>query len=228
VIPSIAAQTDPDFKICIAASPRMPSKYLHRLEDSVRGLQQVSLVVQDAPDGGTVHDVFEEWHRHVLRDKPGQTLHFRIDDDDAFTKDFVRLMRDYANRLRVGEALTFPNGLIAGRYNAEATIAPMHKPFHSIGLGFVKDRFDLKCSPFRGVSHSRTGFHRPSFTVPHSPAWIYVLHGAADTQFSQAGRFEKALSTDFAVRAEEQLQRLQDSFPFLTPQKLLEVISGMP
>ncbi|MGH1454161.1 MAG: glycosyltransferase [Paracoccaceae bacterium] len=95
-LPSIKAQTDPDFTFLIVISTLMPDVARRRLMDLVSGVPQI---------------LVEAWeprrHRAVMRDAINGVrldngefcLQFRLDDDDAVAVDFVEKLRRDGEKL---------------------------------------------------------------------------------------------------------------------------------
>lgn len=115
-LPSLQAQTDPDFTLIIVIGEDFPVAYREKLDALLKGLPQA--VIRQMPPGR---------HRSVMQqiindarcndDRP--CIQFRMDDDDAVARDFVQKTRDVAtdvapliarNRLT---AIDFTRGHIA-------------------------------------------------------------------------------------------------------------------
>lgn len=94
--PTLAGQTDGDFRLVILTSAEMPAEYLDRLRDITAGHPNVT--VWPAP---------LERHYRLLRmafdrvepDGAGHRLSFRIDDDDAIDLDLVARSKRAARQI---------------------------------------------------------------------------------------------------------------------------------
>jgi putative rhamnosyltransferase len=86
MLPSIRAQTDPDFTLVIITSQAIPEPYLTRLYELVDGMPQVAVVLKEPRQ-----------HRKAIRQATRPYIdpdcdvvaQFRLDDDDAVAVDFV-------------------------------------------------------------------------------------------------------------------------------------------
>jgi len=86
MLPSIRAQTDPDFTLVIITSQAIPEPYLTRLCELVDGVPQVAIVLKDP-----------RRHRKAIRQATRPYIdpdcdvvaQFRLDDDDAVAVDFI-------------------------------------------------------------------------------------------------------------------------------------------
>lgn len=92
-LPSLAAQTDPDFTLGVLIGPDLPDWARDRLQAALARLPQARLVIR--PPGP---------HRAVLREvaaglrhsRGAATAQFRLDDDDAVGRPFVARLRAVA------------------------------------------------------------------------------------------------------------------------------------
>lgn len=193
-LPSIRHQTCQDFRICILVSPRMPEIYISRLKDLTALVPQIHLHIQDAGPGEKVNHLCSHWYVENKMPGRGETLHFRMDDDDAISVHMVDEMQKLGSRLDIGEALSFPTGMIAGPWDGDCVLVEKYEPYIALGLAFLKDRGDLNCSPFAGKGHGKTGRYRPSLLSAMPASYIYVYHGASDTAGEQSQRMQKAIA----------------------------------
>lgn len=92
-LPSLRAQTDPDFRLVLLLGEDFPEPWRGRLAELVADLPQV--VTEYAPPGPHREICAEAMRRHVdpAADAVAQ---FRLDDDDAVAVDFVRRTREEA------------------------------------------------------------------------------------------------------------------------------------
>ncbi|MCW3784480.1 putative rhamnosyl transferase [Defluviimonas salinarum] len=89
-LPSIRAQTDPDFTLTVVTGSDFPDPWRGRLQDLIAGIPQIELVF-----------VPPHVHRDACRPvlctrtdpKADVVAQFRLDDDDAVAVDFVRRIR---------------------------------------------------------------------------------------------------------------------------------------
>ena len=135
-LPSIRAQTDPDFTFLIVVGTDLPDVWGNRLWHLTETIPQVR--IQEHPPGP---------HRQVMKRAiqsvriAGQaTLEFRLDDDDAVACDFVARLRVKAQERHatlIGNrhiALDFNNGYIATPGPDGIAARPTDAPFMTAGL----------------------------------------------------------------------------------------------
>jgi hypothetical protein len=79
-LPSLRAQTHPDFRISVLASPQMPESDRARLEVLVAALPQGRVLYSTAE---SVVEALNPVITDVTGRAQGMTYHFRLDDDDA-------------------------------------------------------------------------------------------------------------------------------------------------
>jgi hypothetical protein len=135
-LPSIRAQTDPDFTFLIVVGTDLPDIWGNRLWNLTQDIPQVR--IQEHPPGP---------HRKVMKRAiqsmrtPGQTtLEFRLDDDDAVGRDFVARLRAEARDRETALtgnrhiALDFRSGYIAVPGPNGIAARPTNAPFMTAGL----------------------------------------------------------------------------------------------
>lgn len=96
-LPSIRAQTDPDFTFLIVVGEDLPEPYANRLFALASDIPQITL--QAHPPGP---------HRQTMRNAINAVRHksadpclqFRLDDDDAVSVRFVERLREMADKAR--------------------------------------------------------------------------------------------------------------------------------
>lgn len=95
-LPSILAQSDPDFVFLIVSSPRMPAHWHERLEALCKPHDRIRLLWSDLPRLG---DALAEPLRELHEQSAGNLWQFRLDDDDAIDVDFMPRLRRHIPRL---------------------------------------------------------------------------------------------------------------------------------
>lgn len=109
-LPCLKQQTDPDFTMLILVGETMPERHLDRLEKLLQGMPQVRLLAYPSlPHYRAMRKAFDE----VKTSKASHRTTFRLDDDDAVDKDFVKRLRQVADRLadETPTAIAFNRGL---------------------------------------------------------------------------------------------------------------------
>lgn len=139
-LPSIAAQTDQDFRFIILTSPRMPAPWLARLRAAVAKVPMTEVLVSDARH---VADALRPRLDEIAAETPGNSLvQFRLDDDDALALGFIGNLRRHIARLS-----DLPTFAVSFRRNLAVTMYPgtsprvwrFDEPFYSVGLA-IKPR----------------------------------------------------------------------------------------
>lgn len=131
-LPSIKAQTDPNFTFLIVIGDEMPATFCDRLTGLLEGFPQA--IVQRHPPGPH-RDVMKTAINSVRQVPAVPGLQFRLDDDDAVSVRYVERLREVAqdNRplLRQNRhvAIDFTQGFIARAgpdgIAARATVEPL-------------------------------------------------------------------------------------------------------
>lgn len=178
-LPSLRAQTDPDFTFVIVTGTGFPQ--LDRLRALTADMPQV--VIQ-------THDPAR--HRTVMQDainrvrRPGAwSLQFRHDDDDAVNRDFVRKLRAvFAQHYPLFKgsrhvAVDFTRG-----HNLRATVQGMlTEPANQLflGVGFaIGFRPDVQLSVMN-FTHHEVWQHMPTITRTDPDMWLRGVNDHNDS-----------------------------------------------
>lgn len=171
-LPSIRAQSDPDFTFLVVVGDDLPDRYGERLWHLLEDIPQA--VIQEYPPGP---------HREVMkqainsrRDHESITLQFRLDDDDAVGRDFVARLRTEADTRRdalSGKrhiALDFRNGYIAAPGPDGIHAMRTDKAFMTAGLAVA---FEPRVrSTVMNYSHVRLGRFMSCFHIDSPPMYV--------------------------------------------------------
>ncbi|MCX8509108.1 MAG: glycosyltransferase [Rhodobacteraceae bacterium] len=176
LLPALAGQTNPDFTMVITSSAAMPDIYHERLERLTRAVPQIRLLRTEAP---TIADALLPILREASDDQTNPSVHFRVDDDDAISTDYVARLPNAAWRVDPGGMISFPNGVIGFIDQGVAKHAPHHMPDIAIGLALVNAP-DSRQDPF-SIQHRRHGRRVPGYRDPTHPSFHYTLHLANNT-----------------------------------------------
>ncbi|MEP1766742.1 MAG: glycosyltransferase [Sulfitobacter sp.] len=134
LLPSLLAQSDPNFICLILTSDIMPEDYRLYLEELCADHPQLELIISSEQ---TVHEAL--WPRiSELNAMAGhQLVQFRIDDDDCLSRDYVQQLRGYMTRLgdRMPIGYSRSNGLVVTHYASDGATNVYHAnlPFNSMG-----------------------------------------------------------------------------------------------
>ncbi|MFN4193305.1 MAG: glycosyltransferase [Tabrizicola sp.] len=175
LLPAIRAQTDPGFVFQIVTSTRMPDLFQERLDRVTADIPQLRILRSEETDlNRALHPAMLE----AGADGSGAAVHFRVDDDDAVSVDYVARLRQAALRVDPGGMITFPTGVIGFLHEGAARHAPFQK--HSIAIGLALVEPPGGRNPFR-IQHVVHASRVPSFCDPTFPAYHYTLHSANNT-----------------------------------------------
>lgn len=208
-LPSIRAQTDPDFSFWLLTSPEMPAHWLDRLRDLCAGVPQIRLIVSDRRD---TQNALRE-HLNAAADGAGRpVIQFRVDDDDAFSRHHVARIRRHARRFDdlPGFAISYPSGLIVGSYEGEpVSFWRAHQPFLGAGVA-VRMR-----GPGRSIyafNHFQLPKHFPGFTDIEGFGYVQTRWDEGDSVATIVARFPKWFTR---LSPETFQHELAEDFPFL-------------
>ncbi len=194
-LPSVAAQTDPDFTFLIVIGQHMPEPWLGRLKALCAPIPQIK-IVPCAPLK----------HRHALQlaiqeelgEARPESIQFRLDDDDAMGVDFVELARSVARRsgrLRRRQprtAIEFNTGYSA-TLSADGIIAEdVISSFWACGLGVHFAQGDDKT--IMNFGHHKLHHIMPSIIHPHPAMYVRAKHADNDSAAKFRPRRLKPLS----------------------------------
>ena len=92
-LPSLSAQTDPNFDLIIVVGDQLPPRHLARLESLIADMPQARI---HAEPPRPQREVMKQILNAARRDFSQPCLQFRFDDDDAVAVDFVERLRKAA------------------------------------------------------------------------------------------------------------------------------------
>ncbi len=194
-LPSVRAQTDPDFTFLIVIGQNMPEPWRTKLHDLCAPVPQIKIVECEPMK-----------HRLALplaiqdelgKDRP-ESLQFRLDDDDAMGVDFVELARNVARRsarLRRREpriAIEFNTGYSATLSKDGIIAEDVISSFWACGLGVYFSEGDDKT--IMNFGHHKLHHVMPSIIHPRPPMYIRAKHTDNDSEAKFRPRRLKPLS----------------------------------
>ncbi|PVA11223.1 riboflavin synthase subunit beta [Pelagivirga sediminicola] len=181
-LPSVRAQTDPDFTFLVIIGPNMPAPFLEKLHALCDPVPQIKIVPREPLK-----------HRLALQlaiqDELGkarpESLQFRLDDDDAMGVDFVEQIRSVARRtgrLRRREPRTvieFNRGYSA-TLSADGIIAgDVISAFWACGLAVHFAEGDART--IMNYGHHKLHHEMPAIIQPRPPMYIRAKHTDNDS-----------------------------------------------
>ncbi len=139
-LPSMRAQSDPDFTLLVVTGDSLPAAYLARLRALLADVPQAVLRTC-AP--GKHRQVMQVAINSVRRFDKEPCLQFRMDDDDAVARVYVERLREAAHDLRkLGRshrhiAIDFNQGYIVGTGAEGLSAAPTQRPYTTAALAVM-------------------------------------------------------------------------------------------
>ncbi|WP_324755136.1 glycosyltransferase [Roseovarius sp. Pro17] len=194
-LPSVRAQTDPDFTFLIVIGQNMPEPWLTKLRTLCAPVPQIKIVECEPLK-----------HRLALQlaiqDELGEgrpeSLQFRLDDDDAMGVDFVELARSVARRtarLRRRQprtAIEFNTGYAATLSSDGIIAKDVISAFWACGLAVHFADGDNKT--IMNFGHHKLHHVMPSIIHPHPSMYIRAKHTDNDSEAKFRPRNMKPLS----------------------------------
>ena len=210
-LPSIAAQTDPDFRLIVLSSMVMPEPYRERLTALCNKVPQIELVLSDQ------EKLAAEMNRYTRDPKLAGKglLQFRIDDDDALSQNFIARLRKWDPVLQDRMVLTLPRGLMLYDDQTEVRCNPMYRNLTGAGFAFATDGPAQK-NVF-GFAHIAAGRRFAYVSDPGLHSFIQTFTASSDTAFRAQRKIRKFLEAS-GVRwdgdhSKETLLALEQDFP---------------
>lgn len=159
-----------------------------------------------------------------------QTLHFRLDDDDALAKDAIAGLKAMGERAEPNTILTQPSGYCLFRQGSKPYLLPRNDPFHSVGWTRVNAPGDYR-SPFK-FGHFRSSKRFPSMADPRTATHVYVMHSESDTAHSNKRKVDSLLALHPDASNPKNQEALKsavlDAFPAIGLQGFYEAILTVP
>jgi hypothetical protein len=185
-LPAIRSQTDPDFRLTLITTKMMPDLYHERLASLTEGLPQVQILRTEEQNlSKALRPVMKE----ASQDFTQPSVHFRLDDDDAVSTNYIERLRDASGRVEPGGMVTFPSGVLGFLNGERACHASVFRHSIAIGLAIVAHAVN-PMQPFR-MQHLRHFTRVPSYADPTFPAYHWTLHSVnTSSGFGQLFRTE--------------------------------------
>lgn len=223
-LPSIAWQTNPNFRLVILASRIMPDIYKDRLAEMTAAVPQVEIIYGD---GQHVTEIFNPWMQNALAGTEGPTAHFRLDDDDAIGQNTTARLEAATALAPLVRIVSYPSGLYLSHQEGESHLLREYFPNIAIGFAFLNMPGQIQ-NPYQcqHVAVSRT---TPTLSDPVPLAYIHTAHASSDTLGRQALKFRKLLAEAHDRDAPGNLKRisvgLRQEFPGVTIEALKALIA---
>lgn len=201
---SLAAQSDKNFNVVLLHSVDLPQQYKDKfavLEYKYPFLH--NLYLEKGKSLGQLIQRAEQMYLDFDRKMVGT---FRVDNDDALPKNFIKLLRGCLKPAFADYAVSLPNITLVQRCAAERYLTyEWFYPSNSIGLAYV-----CRAQAFQNImnmgNHGKVGLSVPLFCLP-APGGLQTLNGE-----NAANHFPKPQLIEELSEA-ELLQRLAIRFP---------------
>ena len=177
MLPSLAAQTDPDFTLLVTLSEDMPQVYQTRLDTIVAGHPFVRLNRTLSRDYAQMIDPFMQ---ETTAGGTERAAHFRLDDDDALPASYIARLRRDADRVETGALICYPSGIVGYLHQGRAYHGFRRISFHAQGLARVAGPGMIR-SPLH-MQHRSMGAWAPSYVDPGFVGFHFTQHGVNNTK----------------------------------------------
>ncbi|MEP1760937.1 MAG: putative rhamnosyl transferase [Sulfitobacter sp.] len=218
VVPSLRAQTDPDFELIIVIGDQLPAHHRARLEALITDLPQARI---HAEPPRPQREVMKEILNAARRDFEAPCLQFRCDDDDAIAVDFVARLRKAASDCSAltaqhkAVAFDWNKGFIA-EYSKDGIAAiEVFRPFDVAALGiWVKGNCHLTIMNF---AHNKINRFMPAVSF-NEPRMFVRGHNASNDSRQKpvkgvaVAALDAAQANEFRDRFAIQLDQVQRIF----------------
>ncbi len=207
---SLAAQTDPDFKLVVLSSDQLPDpqkRFLKEVCNDMLGHKRVRVLFRGQ---GRAGNIFRRFQHNRLNSDPF-TTQIVLDDDDAVSSDFVETLRpeaEFAKSTFSGsDSYSFVSqaqGVSAVFTDGALEFAHKTTPFVNLGLALVAPTL-TKRNPFL-VAHKNIDQRHPArVNYGPTPYYLRAVHDCNDS---------RAMFGDDMLRDDE-MPGLMDRFPLL-------------
>ncbi|MHA3977917.1 glycosyltransferase [Halovulum sp. GXIMD14794] len=184
-IPSLAAQTDPDFTLVVLTAENLPAHHLERLRAAVAKLPNGSVLQLPAmPQYRAVREAVQSG----LTLQPDLTAQFRLDDDDGLALDFVATLKRHAPevaRLHLdsetpGVGLDYTHGLRVFWKDGEIQTIIHNRRIHT-SQGMTLVTRDRGVKTVMGYAHHKIWQHIPLVSLPKPLMYLQSSHEDQDS-----------------------------------------------
>lgn len=213
-IPPLLSQTDPDFTLIVVTGTDLPQRWLDRLLALAEILPQMRIERFEPDRHAPI--CREALARHT---DPGADVvaQFRMDDDDAVARDYVRRIRaDHPLAARLAGAhhpvvVNYTSGMVAELANGHLTLHAemaqnwgLAQTFYFPG-GAVRSLMNYR--------HDKVWTKAPTIALPGRAMWVRGHHDANDSRGHLIGR--NRVPTDEAELAQMLTRRFGLDLPAL-------------
>lgn len=201
-LPSLAAQTDPDFILVALIGDAMPIKWRRRLKALRASYPFLRLCAVEPL--GPLQATRRAFRVGATEDVPFVTG-FRLDDDDAVACDYIERLRSNSDRLldlgwadaQTPVAIGFQSGLYWALDHADQPLYRFSEA-RLLGQGSAMiTPFDFKLNIYRW-NHARLPAHVRCWTDPEPDMFLRTLHGDSDSTRSVPAKAQRLIPKEAA------------------------------
>lgn len=222
-LPSLKAQTNQNFRLCVLASEDMPQVFKDRLQEVTASVPQIEVLYSSA-DHVTVP--FNDWMEKAVAGSTEVAAHFRLDDDDALGQSMIARLEAATALAPMVRVVSWSRGLYLTHQDGTAYLLREHFPFIGIGMAFLNQPGQI-LNPYQ-CKHVQVSSMYPAFVDPGPAVWIHSAHGSSDTMARQDKKFRSILAAnpehDSDLFATRMRKTIKGEFPCFTPDGLKDII----
>jgi len=164
---SFQEQTDKDFNILLLHSENLPEKYkdiFKRMEEDNSFLHNIYIPDSEIEGKDYVNAV--EGSVDYVEFVNDMSINFRIDNDDALPRDYIKRLKEFLRPEFSGFVISFPNVSIIQRNKANNFLRQeKYFPSNSIGLAYVTAKDQYKTIMTLG-DHGKINQKHPMILLP--------------------------------------------------------------
>jgi len=181
-LPSLAAQTNPEFTLLVVIGEHMPKPWRDRLHDVTAHLPQIKIT----PIPPMKHRLaLQVAILNELEGYTGDSLQFRLDDDDAVGVDFIQqslfALRRSQRFRKVSDHMVFEfnNGFSVALTEDSLLVQPEFSGFLSCGLSVLFPEGSEKT--IMNYGHHKLHHVMPAVIQPELPMYLRAKHDDNDS-----------------------------------------------
>lgn len=188
-LPSLVRQTDPEFHMVVLTAESMPPVYLERLLDLIEPLDNIHVLPVDT---GNHYKLLQKGYNSIPKEGFSHRIQFRLDDDDALDRDFIKRTKRMANGLlklqgrRTPFIIAYNRGFYVRSTGDEVEVfdAVERAPL-STGTALVAPAGN-NVNPYR-FNHRKLAQHFNTFSDISVPSFVRTIHGDNKSNPAQMG-----------------------------------------
>ncbi len=189
VLPSLLAQSDPDFELVILTAENLPPHYMDRLAQAVSVAPNIHL----CPVGPDKHyQLIKQAYLSIDTGAATHRLMFRLDDDDAVALNYIKRLRRLGKtllplqRTSGPQAISFNRGFYVRLQEGENEVfdACERAPL-STGTALLAP-LDYLRNPYR-YNHRKLAQYYNLYSDVAAPAFVRTIHGDNKSTPTQMG-----------------------------------------